>query len=300
MARDQHELNLTKLQQTIDGWLQTRLDKDSFISVRSTFDEFRNQAEDWFIFSSFSKVSRVTGKDPLMLTDSERQAANNLRHGWTPAHWSLDQLARSFLLLGLAERDKGEFLEKLDKLFISSDLAESVALYQALPVLPYPAELRTRAAEGIRTNITSVFNAVALRNPYPADYLDDDAWNQVILKSLFIGSPLYLVLGVDRRANSTLAHMLIEYAHERWAAGRDISPELWRSVGPFINDDEVQDIEKELAHNNILNRYAAILALQDAEDKSAKRLLSKHSGLAKDVSEKNLDWDKLGKLAQND
>ena len=89
-----------------------------------------------------------------------------------------------------------------------------------LKALPYPDELTARAAEGIRTNITDVFNAVALRNPFPADFFDDDAWNQVILKTLFVGSPVYLIQGVDKRRNEPLARMLVEYAHERWSAGR--------------------------------------------------------------------------------
>jgi hypothetical protein len=110
------------------------------------------------------------------------------------------------------------------------------ALYQSLPIMPYPKELTQRAAEGVRSNITSVFDAVAHHNPYPADYMDDDAFNQIVLKALFVGSPLYKIQGLDRRANRKLAKMLIEYAHERWSAGRVISPELWRPVGPFIDE----------------------------------------------------------------
>jgi len=206
----------------------------------------------------------------------------------------MDQLARTLLLLGLAERDKQEFLDKLDKLFVSADLGENIALYKSLPVLPYPDNLADRAAEGIRTNITDVFNAVALRNPFPADFFDEDAWNQVILKSLFIGSPVYLIQGVDKRRNESLARMLVEYAHERWSAGREVSPELWRSVGPFIDEAIVIDIEKELTHSDKLHRHAAVLSLMESPSEAASKKLKNYSDLVKEVESSGIGWQYIG------
>jgi len=66
-------------------------------------------------------------------------------------------------------------------------------------------------------------------NPYPADYFDDLAWNQMVLKALFVGS-LHLIYGLDTRANSHTSDGN-DYAHERWAAKRSVSPEIWRLVG---------------------------------------------------------------------
>jgi len=295
MPANQRQLDRPKLQQTIRKWLKNRLDNNNFHKLNSAFENLRGDAEDWEVFSSFSLASRYTGKEPLDLTPDELNEATILRSGWMPGTWTTDQLARTLLLLGLAEREKQEFLDKLDKLFTSSDLGEGVALYQSLPVLPYPKDLTERAAEGIRTNITSIFNAIALRNPYPADFFDDDAWNQMILKSLFVGSPLYPVLGVDTRANEPLAQMLVDYAHERWAAGREVSPELWRPAGPFIDDDIAQDIEKELTHDSAIHRHAAILALIGSSSDAAGKLLKKYDSLRKEVESKNIDWNIIGR-----
>ena len=294
MPSDQRHLDLSNLQKTILGWLKKRLDTDNFERLNSSFESIRQDAEDWEVFSSFSLASRYSGKEQLDLSDDEESNAESLRTGWSPSYWSMDQLARTLLLLGLAERDKQEFLDKLDKLFVSADLGENIALYKSLPVLPYPDNLTDRAAEGIRTNITDVFNAVALRNPFPADFFDEDAWNQVILKSLFIGSPVYLIQGVDKRRNESLARMLVEYAHERWSAGREVSPELWRSVGPFIDEAIAIDIEKELTHSDKLHRHAAVLSLMESPSDAASRKLKNYSDLVKEVESSGIGWQYIG------
>jgi len=294
MPSDQRHLDLSNLQKTILGWLKKRLDTDNFERLNSSFESIRQDAQDWEVFSSFSLASRYSGKEPLDLSDDEESNAESLRTGWSPSYWSMDQLARTLLLLGLAERDKQEFLDKLDKLFVSADLGENIALYKSLPVLPYPDNLAGRAAEGIRTNITDVFNAVALRNPFPADFFDEDAWNQVILKSLFIGSPVYLIQGVDKRRNESLARMLVEYAHERWSAGREVSPELWRSVGPFIDEAIVIDIEKELTHSDKLHRHAAVLSLMESPSEAASKKLKNYSDLVKEVESSGIGWQYIG------
>lgn len=297
MADDQQVSNPKKLHNTILGWLKSRLNKESRQKLESTFTSLSKDAEDWEVFSSFSGVPRYTGKKPLSLTEEEKKEAKNIRAGWEPGHWTTDQLGRTYLVLGMAERNKNEFLDKLEKLFISSDMGEGIALYQSIPVLPYPEDLRERAAEGVRSNITSIFNAVALRNPYPADYLDEDAWNQVVLKALFVGSPLYLIRGIDRRSNPTLATMLVDYAHERWSAGRSVSPELWRPVGPFINADNINEIKKVIEHSDDIQKQAAILALSAAETPEAKKLLEENSDLLESVKNKNITWNDIGKRA---
>lgn len=295
MASQQSTLEPSRVRQTIRKWLESRISEKDLETLKQARESLQKEAEDWEVFSSFSKASRITGKEKADLSADEIKEAGGLRRGWDPSGWTLDQLGRTYLVLSIAERGKEEFFEKLEKLFISGDLSETVALYQALPVLPWPDELTDRGAEGIRTNITSVFNAVALKNPYPADYFDDDAWNQVILKSLFVGSPLYKIQGVDRRANKPLAQMLVEYAHERWSAGREVSPELWRPAGPFIGEEFVDDLEKVINHPDKIQQYAAVLALKASDSEAAKNLLTDQTQLVNDVSEKNITWVLIGK-----
>jgi hypothetical protein len=57
----------------------------------------------------------------------------------------------------------------LEKTFTFSEIGEGITTNQRFTILPNPENINDRAAEGLRTNITSIFNAVAHRNPYPAD-----------------------------------------------------------------------------------------------------------------------------------
>ena len=185
-------------------------------------------------FTAFSAVPRYVGKENLSLTLEQLQLAEQLRSRWHPQFWTSDGTARTLLLLALPHNDAAEYLQVLEQLFTTADMGELVALYQALPLLPYPEQYRLRAAEGLRSNMTPVFNAIALNNPYPQDYFDELAWNQMVLKALFVGSPLHQIQGLELRANLTLAQMLTDYANERLAAHRSVSPELWQLV-KYIN-----------------------------------------------------------------
>lgn len=284
-----------EIRNVILSWLENRLDEEAVAWVRSTSEKLQDDPEDWMLYTSFSTVPRHTGKEVVQLTEEELKSAGSLRKNWRPENWTADQLARVLLVLSYAGQGKEEFLDKIEKIFITSDLGEAVALYKGLPLYPYPEEFKDRAAEGIRSNITTVFDAVAHNNPYPSEYMDEGAWNQIVLKALFVGSSLYKIMGLDERANPTLAKMLVEYAHERWSAGRDISPELWRPVGPFIDENYADEIEKVLNHPDKIQKHAAILALESSSWSGKDDLLKNYRDEVKEVKEKNITWDDIGK-----
>jgi hypothetical protein len=70
--------------------------------------------------------------------------------------------------------------------------------------------------------------------------------------------------------------MLLDYARERWAAKRAVSPELWRCVGPFADDAALAAMGKVLAEGEVPERRAAVLALRSSPHAGAKALLARH------------------------
>jgi hypothetical protein len=99
---------------------------------------------------------------------------------------------------------------------------------------------------------------------------DEAGWNQLVLKALFIETALAPVQGLDRRANPTLMRMLCDYAHERWAAGRPVSPELWRCVGPFADGPAREDLARVLRTGTDAERAAAGAALDAVPAQAAE------------------------------
>ncbi|KYC41745.1 hypothetical protein WA1_17085 [Scytonema hofmannii PCC 7110] len=223
------------------NWLSQRVEKESLNWLDTKKAQIENGTNVRVFFTAFSAVPRHIGKSDLNLTSKDLETAFAARTDWSPTHWSVDQAARTLLVLSLPQRYSEQYLQTLEQVFAAADVGELVALYQALSLLPYPERLRSRAAEGVRSNMTAVFNAVALRNPYPSEYLDDIAWNQIVLKALFVGSPLHLIQGIDSRANPVLARMLVDYARERWAAKRTVSPEIWPLVEKFTSRPVIGD-----------------------------------------------------------
>jgi hypothetical protein len=211
-------------------WLSRQVEQDALAWLNHKRRQLSEGSSNLVFFTAFSGVPRYIGKQDLKLTQEDWNAIETIRPGWFPRNWSCDRVARILLLLALPQDNPDEYVQRVEQVFNIADVGELVTLYQALPILPFPERFRLRAAEGIRSNMTAVFNAVALQNPYPAEYFDNIAWNQMVLKALFVGSPLHLIHGLEKRNNLDLSQMLIDYAREREAANRSVSHELWELV----------------------------------------------------------------------
>ncbi|MDN5200966.1 EboA domain-containing protein [Fulvivirgaceae bacterium BMA10] len=245
------------------------------------------------LYLAFSSTARFIGKEDLITDEKSLEEADQLRPGFYPKHWTKEQATRVLLLISYNHNSADHFVEILEKLFSTSDMGEQTALYAGLPIFPYPERYIQRATEGIRTNITSIFDAVALDNPYPAEYFDDNAWNQMFLKAVFIDRPLYRIQGISKRANAELARIISDFAHERWAAGRIVTPEIWRPVGGFADERLLGDIKKLLSNEDIMQQEAAALVCSQTDHAETKVLLNGYQSLKQTVENGELNWDTL-------
>ena len=234
---------------------------------------------------------RRLGKADLALTEADEAAAEAVRPGWRPRGWSIDGAARVAALL--AYRGRRPFAGTFKDLRRTSDVAEMIALYRGLPLYPEPESLEFEVGEGLRSNIRAVFEATAHDNPYPRDQFDEHRWNHMVLKALFVDSRLAPIIGLDQRANAELARIMRDFAHERWAAGRQVPAELWRCVGPFAEDDAALDDLKRALAGGPGKRAAAALALTASPATGAAAILAATPDLARAAADGTLSWDAL-------
>ena len=136
------------------------------------------------------------------------------------------QAARMALVLAIPATVPAAWLVTLDRLFATAGLDEQVTLYRGLPHYPHAKLLRLRAAAGIRSSMQTVFEAVALDNAYPAQWLADEPFHQMVLKAFFCQCDHRRIVGLRRRANPTLGGMLADYRRERVVASRLVPPGL--------------------------------------------------------------------------
>lgn len=243
--------------------------------------------------TQFVLVPRKTGKAVLHISEQEAQELDAIITGFSLNGWTVDMVARAYLLLELDETDTAEYFRKIENLFLAAEVNELVSLYSSLPLLAHPEMWVKRCAEGIRSNIGNVLEAIMYQNPYPQKNLDQNAWNQLVLKAFFTGKDVGKIEGIDNRANKELAYVISDYVHERRAAGRDINPSLWRLVGPFIDDKLFEDVKWAFESGVYINQKAAALALSQSNFPAAVKLLDNAPQLKTAIEQKELTWDSL-------
>lgn len=246
---------------------------------------------------AFAAMPRKVGKAPVAITAEEGKELSRIRPHFSIAGWTVDRLARVWLLLQLDASEKEAYTRRIEQLFPAAEMNELVALYAALPLLAYPEAWRHRCTEGIRSNIGPVLEAVICNNPYPSEQLTEKAWNQLVLKAFFTEKRVDEIVDLDKRANEDLAATLLHFAHERWAAGRDAPPLLWRCVAPFLNEQNFADLERAFYSENNLDREAAALACAQTNYAPAQALLQTEPHLQAAITAGSITWTSIAEKA---
>jgi hypothetical protein len=202
------------------------------------------------------------------------------------------EMSRILILLSVLESDE-VFLKPVQQLIQISDKTELETFLKYLVLLPKPEHFKFAAVEALRTNIATVFNAISQHNPYPARYFTTAEWNQMYLKAAFMQQDLKKIPDVDKMANQDLTRIISDYAHERWAASRDIDPMFWRPVSPFLEGALIEDMERLFQSENEREQKAATLVCFHSDTEAGKKLLKTHNTHLEQVEKGELTWKNL-------
>lgn len=252
---------------------------------------FLEQEKGSFFNLTFSLIPRFIGKAPL--TGRPESDAAGLPEGVRISDWPAEQLARTWWLLHLPSADEDAYCRHIETLFSAAEMNEQVALYAALPLFAYGERFKLRASEGVRTSLGVVFDAIALDNPYPAQWMAEAPWNQLVLKAFFMGRPIRRIYGLEKRNNQPLAHILSDYAHERWAASRPVDPWLWKPIIPFLDARIFPDIVRLSQSQDLNERKAAALVLNESPYPEARRFLEDQPELKRILETDRTAWSDL-------
>ncbi len=242
-------------------FLAARLDAKALDFLEQRSEEIANGVSKHRFAELISLASRYARRKPLALSLAECEVAGESITGWNPERWNLLELLRVALILAHPDLMEYSFAEALEDCFRYADEGELCALYRSLALLPDGERFCRRGAEGCRTNMISVFEAVACDTPYPVRHFDDIAWRQLVIKTVFIDAPLWRVYGLDTRLSPELTRMALDLADERRSAGRLIPPQLWLCLGKYGGDRSADALEKELQVSSPAAHQAALLAL---------------------------------------
>ncbi|WP_156306088.1 EboA domain-containing protein [Sphingobacterium endophyticum] len=188
----------------------------------------------------FSSLSRKLNTSKDKLVSMVQEDDNPL----IVEHWTVLRLARVYLL-SLIQDQQEPYFTFLEKLFNYSDMQELVALYSALNIYQFPKIWIDRCQEGIRNNIGPVQEAIMEQNKFPANYLSEEAWNQLVLKSFFTGKDIKKIYGLYERNNVNLANSIVDYIYERDSAKREIHPMLWELAKDHLPPRAVEILKQQ-------------------------------------------------------
>ena len=169
-----------------------------------------------------------------------------------------------------------------EKLYAYGDDSEKAALVRSLYWLSDDATATDIAAQALRVNSLNLFAALALNNPLAARVLDEREFNQLVLKSLFLGLDVFGVIDLSARRNAELERMADDYLHERRLARREIPASIWRVLNPAEPSQETLAMWFEALGDADENRRVCVY---HAVAEAAGEGRTIHSGLARAVEQ---------------
>lgn len=285
-----YDYDVEELKKILLAIINLSLDADSYNWLLEKSNIVSSEENARQLNLSFAAIARKTDNKIITVTANQEKQINTTLPEFSITNFPLRRLCRTWILLHVSADEQENYFNKVSGLFKNAEMNELADLYASLPAFAYPEMWIKRCAEGIRSNIGIVLDAIMYDNPYPSKYLDEAAWNQLVLKAFFADKDMNRIIGLDERANKQLASTLIDYAHERQAAKRSVNVQLWRLVGSFIDESNFDDIQKLFFSGDIHSKEAAVLSCSRSRYEPAQQLLDSVPELKHDILNNKLNW----------
>lgn len=279
-----------QVSESIKEALDSQSEKGSLLWLNERIKKLEENKSVKDLYMAYSLLASKFDKQTRLKVDKEDNGALQ----YFKSHdANLLEVARIYLLVKVLEIDEEFYGPKVANIVQVADTTELETFLKFLDLLPNAEMFRVTAVEALRTNISLIFDAITLNNPYPAKYFNDQQWNQMYLKAAFMERDLSMIQSVDERANADLARIISDYAHERWAASRKIDPMFWRPVSGFLNPVLLKDMEHLLESNDETENRAGALCCYHSNSQKALEILNRHEGLKQEIEEGKLTWSVL-------
>ena len=179
----------------------------------------------------------------------------------TGGAWFCSEAARTLMLKQLIDsHSPKQHRALITKAYQAGDEHERTAILKGFSLLDPEGKLVEMSIHCGRTNSHRLFSAIALLNPYAARHYSNSAFNQLVLKALFMGLDIRQITSLDQRRNRALNAMCLDYIEELQSAGRVI-PE---SITFAFSYHQLSDQEKAL-----LNRLHTTLKTSTPDNEPA-------------------------------
>lgn len=168
------------------------------------------------------------------------------------ALYSADEIIRFILLktaFDAAHQQQLEVKSLARAYYLAGDESEKCALLKSFNLLDPQGSAVNVAINSARCNGLIEFSAIALNNTYPSLHFPELNFDQLVLKSLFLGLDISKILGLSTRLNPKLSNMCFSYVVEQALAERVPPASIWLAIQPEdLTDDLAQSLEKYLTY----------------------------------------------------
>jgi hypothetical protein len=183
--------------------LRPRLDFPTADWLRAILEDATSPFDTRTFRMNFSRIGRRLGSHAVAPTPEEAVWLRDVVGLWPFVGWGADECGRAALLLrALDATDPATHVALVESLYLRGTIRERQSVVRVLAWLPDPARFAGIAGQACRSYVPSVFEAIALANPYPVRYLAPPLFDQMVLKAIATKASPERILGLADRVST--------------------------------------------------------------------------------------------------